>query len=161
MKNFIKFILAIMIISLPANCAEILKGNLAEDTLFNGAQVRVTSINKITTSKKSLVEGSKVNFVVVRDVIKDGEKVIKKGSLVEGEVVLIVPNRFISIPAKIVIEEFTTEDIYGNKVRLKGSIRKDGNDHNNIVPYINLFTGLVRGGEVQIRPEEDYFILFY
>ena len=161
MKNFIKFILAIMIISLPANCAEILKGNLAEDTLFNGAQVRVTSINKITTSKKSLVEGSKVNFVVVRDVIKDGEKVIKKGSLVEGEVVLIVPNRFISIPAKIVIEEFTTEDIYVNKVRLKGSIRKDGNDHNNIVPYINLFTGLVRGGEVQIRPEEDYFILFY
>ena len=161
MKNFIKFILAIMIISLPANCAEILKGNLAEDTLFNGAQVRVTSINKITTSKKSLVEGSKVNFVVVRDVIKDGEKVIKKGSLVEGEVVLIVPNRFISIPAKIVIEEFITEDIYGNKVRLKGSIRKDGNDHSNIVPYINLFTGLVRGGEVQIRPEEDYFILFY
>lgn len=154
-------LLLILFFTGVVNAQEYLQGNLTEDILYKGTPVRVTAKTKITTSKSTLKEGSMVTFVVVRDVLEKESVIIKKNTSVTGKVLSIKPNRSIGIPAKIVIGEFETSDIFGETVPLVGEVTKEGNPHNTLISYLDFLAVLVRGGEVQIIPEDDYFILFY
>ena len=129
--------------------------------MFKGTPVRITPVKKITTSKKSMKVGNKVTFTTSRDVLENEAVVIKRNTPVHGKVLSIVPNRAIGIPAKITIGEFETSDVFGEVIPLKGEVIKEGNPHNTLISYLDFLSVFVRGGEVQIIPDEDYFILFY
>ena len=145
----------------PAYSTEYLQGNLTEDILFKGTPVRVTPANKITTSKKNFKVGDNVKFVVVRDVLENDSVIIKRETPVYGQVLSITPNKSVGIPAKVVLGKFETSDILDETVPLKGEIKKEGNPHNTLISYLDFLAIFVRGGEVQLIPEEDTFIVFY
>ena len=161
MKRFLATIYTIFFLLCSCEAGEFLQGNLTEDILFNGVPVRITPVKKITTSKSSLKVGTPVYFVTSRDVLSEDAIVIKRNTSVKGKVLNIKPNRSVSIPAKITIGEFETTDVFGEIVPLKGEIIKEGNSHNTLISYIDFLAIFVRGGEVQIVPDEDYFIIFY
>lgn len=151
-----------MILSISGvNASQVYRGNLTEDILFKGTPVRVTPTEKITTSKSTLKEGTSVSFVISRDVIENDTVVINRNTKVRGKVLSISPNKAIGIPAKLVMGEFETTDVFGEIIPLKGEIKKEGNPHNTLISYLDILAVFVRGGEVQVIPEEDYFILFY
>lgn len=161
MKRFLIIILSIFFSVNFANSQEFLQGNLTEDILFKGTPVRVTPVKKITTSKKSMKVGNDVFFVTSRDVMENEAIVIKRNTPVKGKVLSIVPNKYIGTPAVMTIGDFETTDVFGEIVPLKGEVKKEGNPHNTLISYLDFLALFVRGGEVQIIPEEDYFILFY
>jgi hypothetical protein len=161
MKKILILLLIVLLNTGIGFSKEFLEGNLTEDILFKGIPVRVTAMNKVSTSKRSMQVGNDVDFVTTRDLLVNDEVVIKKNTKVRGKVLDIVPNKAIGIPAKIVLGNFETSDVFGEIVPLKGEIKKEGNPHNTLISYLNLLSVFVRGGEVQIIPEEDYFILFY
>ena len=143
------------------NAHEYLQGNLAEDILFKGTAVRITPEKLITTSNSKLKVGDSVNFVISRDVEVEDEVVINRNTQVRGKVISLIPNKIVCMPAKIVIGEFETTDVFGETVPLKGQVKKEGNPHNTLVTYINILSVFVRGGEAHIIPDEDYYIVFY
>lgn len=159
-----KYILSFLILCLSflnVNAETVYQGNLTEDILFKGTPVRITPTKRITTSKKALTVGSTVSFVTSRDVIENDNIVVKRNTPVKGKVLEIVPNRIMGIPAKLTMGKFETTDVFGQIIPLTGTIKKEGNPHNTLISYMDILAVFVRGGEVQVVPEEDYFILFY
>lgn len=161
MKRFLIITLILFFGATFANAQEFLQGNLTEDILFKGSPVRVTPVKKITTSKKSMKVGNDVFFITSRDVLENESVIIKRNTPVKGKVLSISPNKYIGTQAVMTMGDFETTDVFGEIVPLKGEIKKEGNPHNTLISYLDFLAVFIRGGEVQIIPEEDYFILFY
>lgn len=125
---------------------------------FADTLVQVTPKTKITTSNLNLKEGDNVDFVVMKDVFYKNELIIKKGSTVQGLVTFVEPNGFSGTEAKITIEQLAVRDLNNKRVKLIGNIYKKGNSHENFSIFMDIW--LIRGGEVQIRPQADTFNLF-
>ncbi len=160
MKYLISFLI-LCLTFLSVQAVEVYQGNLTEDIIFKGTPVRITPVKKITTSKKSLKVGSDVKFVTSRDVFENDALVIKRNTPVKGKVLSITPNKLMGLQAKMTMGEFETTDVFGETIPLKGEIKKEGNPHNTFISYLDFLAVFVRGGEVQVVPEEDYFIVFY
>ena len=161
MKKYVIGFLIFCFTVLDTFAADVYEGNLTEDIIFNGTPVRITPAKKITTSKRALKVGSEVEFVTARDVYEKDDIVIKRNTPVKGKVISIEPNRKMAIQAVLTMGDFETLDIFGESVPLKGTVKKEGNPHYNIVSYLDFLNYFVRGGEVQVIPEEDYFIVFH
>ena len=123
-------------------------------------EVKILPAVKVTTSNRSLMEGDVARFTVSNDVYKGSKLLIKKGEKVEGVITKITPNDFYSIPATVYIENFKTKTVDGKQLKLTGFIDKSGNPHEMIMELITLVANVVRGGEVQIKPEKDVYTLF-
>lgn len=123
--------------------------------------VKIKPISKITTSNAELQEGDNVYFELIEDVLVNNSNVcIKKGTKVTGTVTTIENNDYLYTPAKLYIENFETNSVDGNVVKLSGTVFKAGNDHSEITQFIPLPFVYLRGGEVQIKPKKDTFTLF-
>lgn len=120
--------------------------------------VLVTPKIKITTSNPYLKEGDDVDFVVMKDVFYKDKLIIKESSTVQGLVTFIEPNSFSGAEAKITIEQLVVRDVNNKRIKLVGNIYKKGNNHENFSAFMDIW--LIRGGEVQIRPQSDKFNLF-
>lgn len=122
--------------------------------------VKIKPITKITTANTNLQEGDNVNFEVVDDVLVNSHIYFKKGAEVVGEITSIEDNDYLYTPAKLYIEDFKARNTDGNMIKMNGAIFKAGNDHSWLTQFIPLPFVYLRGGEVQIKPKEDIFILF-
>ena len=114
--------------------------------------IKIKPSKYITTSNVSLKEADYVDFTVVEDVITPNYRFVK-GDTVTGLITNLKDNEFWVQPASLYIEGFKTQD--GKS--LKGVVYKKGNDHNLVFDVI--FIAPVRGGEVQMNPDKDTFIL--
>lgn len=120
--------------------------------------VKIKPACKITTSNLDLKEGDLLDFVISEDVYIKSSPYLKKDEKVTGLVTNLEDNNYLSQPAKIHIENFRTVDVKNSPVKLNGIIYKSGNDHHVLGEFV--FFEYLRGGEVQINPEKDEFILY-
>lgn len=121
--------------------------------------VNIKPLYKITTSNVNLQEGDKVDFVTTDDILAGSQLYIKKGTLVSGVITSIEENGFLYQPATLYADNFVTENADGKIVKLKGIIYKKGNDHWMLTQFIPAPLPVLRGGEVQIKPQKDVFTL--
>lgn len=120
--------------------------------------VKIKPEHKITTSNLNLREGDSVDFVISDDVFVNPKVFLKKGQKVSGCVTGIQDNGYLVQPATIYIENFRTKDVKNHPIKLKGVVYKEGNGHSIFTEFF-VFE-LLRGGEVQIKPEKDEFMLY-
>lgn len=120
--------------------------------------VKIKPASKITTSNLDLQEGDLLQFVVLEDILINSKPYIEKGQIVTGTVTSLEENNYLAQPAKIYIENFKTTNVNNESVKLKGIVYKTGNNHQVLGEFI--FFDLMRGGEVQIKPEKDEFTIY-
>lgn len=113
--------------------------------------VTITPVNKITTSDKSLQEGSLLEF-----------KDIKTEEIITGIIKEITPNGFEGQNASLLIDNFK----YKNSTKkLNGQLFVKGGEHKKyqdmaeagIVPVV----GIIRGGEVVLKPDKTKITVFF
>lgn len=113
--------------------------------------VTITPVNKITTSNKSLQEGSLLEF-----------KDIKTEEIITGIIKEITPNGFEGQNASLLIDNFK----YKNSAKtLNGQLFIKGGEHKKyqdmaeagIVPVV----GIIRGGEVVLKPDKTKITVFF
>ncbi len=117
--------------------------------------ILVTPAQVISTCKKnSLLEGDSVKFKVV-----DGKGVIPNNTIIQGIVRTIEDNGFYGKEAQAVIQNFKCDGytIVG-EIYLQGSLHKTANEFAN--GFSSDFPLWVRGGEINLKPNEKEFILF-
>lgn len=117
--------------------------------------ILVTPAQVISTCKKdSLLEGDYVKFKVV-----DGKGVIPNNTIIQGIVRTIEDNGFYGKEAQAVIQNFKCDGykIVG-EIYLQGSLHKTANEFAN--GFSSDFPLLVRGGEINLKPNEKEFILY-
>ena len=117
--------------------------------------ILVTPAQIISTCKKdSLQEGDYVNFKVV-----DGKGVIPNNTIIQGIVRTIEDNGFYGKEAQAVIQNFKCDGykIVG-EIYLQGSLHKTANEFAN--GFSSDFPLWVRGGEINLKPNEKEFILY-
>lgn len=127
---------------------------LCSPVLAKELVLKVTPVEKITTSNEKLQEGDYVKFKAVNTIGK-----IKEGETITGLITLLEPNGFFGKEAMLSVEQFSTSD----SQKLNGSIYAKGNQHNQIMEF-NGFIGITemwfRGGEVTLLPDKDVFLLY-
>ena len=117
--------------------------------------ILVTPVQVISTCKKgSLQEGDYVKFKVV-----DGRGAIPNDTVIQGVVRTIEDNGFYGKEAQAVIQNFKCEGykIVG-EIYLQGSLHKTANEFAN--GFSSDFPLWVRGGEINLKPNEKEFILY-
>lgn len=117
--------------------------------------ILVTPAQIISTCKKgSLQEGDYVKFKVV-----DGKGVIPNNTIIQGIVRTIENNGFYGKEAQAVIQNFKCDGykIVG-EIYLQGSLHKTANEFAN--GFSSDFPLWVRGGEINLKPNEKEFILY-
>lgn len=117
--------------------------------------ILVTPAQVISTCKKgSLQEGDYVKFKVV-----DGKGAIPNDTVIQGIVRTIEDNGFYGKEAQAVIQNFKCD---GHKIAgeiyLQGSLHKTANEFAN--GFSSDFPFWVRGGEINIKPNEKQFVLY-
>ncbi|MBR1616941.1 hypothetical protein IJ670_02205 [bacterium] len=133
---------------------------IREDKDFTPITVKITQ--PFSTKSKAL-EGSKLQFVLERDV-EINSKTYKKGSVVEARIEVISPNRAFGIPANLTVGNFKI-----NETELIGEISKTGANR-TLWLYPSIYVGSwffgaglllmpVRGGHAKIKTNE-LFTLF-
>ena len=113
--------------------------------------VTITPLNKITTADKNLQAGTTVEF-----------KDVATGELVTGLVKEITPNGFAGEQASILINNFkykNSDKILNGEIFIKGGEHKKYQEmaETGAVPVI----GIIRGGEVVLKPEKTKLTLFF
>lgn len=117
--------------------------------------ILVTPTQVISTCKKgSLQEGDSVKFKVV-----DGKGAIPNNTIIQGIVRTIEDNGFYGKEAQAVIQNFKCDGykIVG-EIYLQGSLHKTANEFAN--GFSSDFPFWVRGGEINLKPNEKEFILY-
>jgi len=122
--------------------------------------VKVETLSKISTSDGHLQEGDNINFVVADDIYVDSKLLIKKGESVTGVITSLVNNDFTCQSASIYAENFKARTIDGKIVKLNGIVYKEGRNHSFVTQYLENGFQLIRGGEAQILPKKDSFMLY-
>ena len=117
--------------------------------------ILVTPAQIISTCKKgSLQEGDYVKFKVV-----DGKGVIPNNTIIQGIVRTIEDNGFYGKEAQAVIQNFKCDGYkIAGEIYLQGSLHKTANEFAN--GFSSDFPLWVRGGEINLKPNEKEFILY-
>lgn len=128
---------------------------LCSPVLAKELVIKVTPVEKITTSCDKLQEGDYVKFKVIDNV---NDK-IKKDDIVTGLITYYEPNGYWGKEAMISIENFVTE----NNIKLNGAIYVKGNQHNQFMEFkdiIGIPGDILRGGEAHLKPDKHVFLLY-
>lgn len=122
--------------------------------------VKIVPVSKITTSNLKLQNGDDVEFTTAEDVNINNNLVFKKGQKIYGTIISREENGFLNEPANIYIENLYTNQ-NGKRTKLKGIVYKQGRSHDMINGFLPVFDILIRGGEVQIKPNKDVFTIYF
>lgn len=122
--------------------------------------VQIRPVEKITTSNPNLKEGDSLNFVVDKDVYLNSKLYLKRGEQVVGIITSLEENGFTCKEASIYVENFRVKNTDGKEIKLNGIIYQKGRDHALFTQFLPLVPELIRGGEVQVDPEKDTFMLY-
>lgn len=134
--------------------------SFAQATLAKSIPVKVTAVSKISTAGSELNPGDVLKLVTTDNVYMDSKLYLKSGTPVYGDITELVSNGFTCKEASIYAENFWTTNINGETVYLKGIVYKKGNTHWMLTQFLPIVYIFIRGGEAQILPEKDSFILY-
>lgn len=122
-------------------------------TLPDGTELTVVTTEEI--SSKTAVEGDSLNFKVDEDVKVNGKTVIARGALVKGEVSNSKKSGRMGKGGQLSIRILSTESIDGQKVKLRASKGKEGDDKTGTTVALVVLFGplgfLKKGKDAKIK----------
>jgi hypothetical protein len=120
----------------------------------DGTQFNVETIDEI--SSKSAVEGDPVSFRVKEDVVINGKVVIAKGSIAKGVISSAQKNGRMGKAGKLSIRVETVAAVDGQKVHLRATKGREGNDKTGTTVALVVLFGplgfLKKGKDAKIKP---------
>lgn len=122
--------------------------------------LKIKPVSNITTSNLRLQNGDCIEFTVAENVIIDKKIEFNQGQRVYATITSREENGFMNQIASLYIENFYTKDCSGKKNKLKGIVYKEGRSHDVINGFLPIVDILIRGGEVQIKPDKDSFTIY-
>ena len=113
--------------------------------------ITITPVKKISTTDKTLQEGSIIEF-----------KNVKNDEIITGMIKELTPNGFAGEQATLLISDFkykNSDKKLNGEVYIKGGEHKKYQDlaDSGIAPVI----GIIRGGEVILKPEKTKITIFF
>lgn len=131
--------------------------SLTSNSAFSGDLfLKVSPVHKLSTSTKNIFEGDEVSFKISQNT---GE--FNKDEIITGTIIKYKPNGFNGDEANLTIGNFKRE----NGKTINGELYISGNMHKVYQDYVNitnstLFTiPLIRGGEINIKPNETVTLI--
>lgn len=125
----------------------------ADIVIPDGTELTVVTTEEI--SSKTAVEGDPINFKVDEDVKVGGKTVIAKGALVKGEVSNSKKSGRMGKGGQLSIRILSTESIDGQKVKLRASKGKEGDDKTGTTVALVVLFGplgfLKKGKDAKIK----------
>src|SRR5215813_4338141 len=122
--------------------------------LPDGTEFEVSTIEEI--SSKTATEGDPLTFKVVEDVKINGQVVISKDSLVKGTVSNSQKSGRMGKSGRLGIRVESTNSVDGQKVRLRASKGKEGDDKTGSVIALSILVSplflLKHGKDAKIKP---------
>lgn len=117
--------------------------------------VEMTVLCAETVSSKTAVEGDPVNFTVDEDLMVDGRVVVAKGTLVKGSVSHAEQRGRMGKAGKLSIRVETTTTVDGQKLKLRASRGREGEDKTGTTVALTVLFGplglLKRGKDVELK----------
>jgi hypothetical protein len=124
-----------------------------EIVLPDGTELTVVTTEEI--SSKTATEGDPVNFKVDEDVKVNGRVVIAKGSLVKGEISNAKKSGRMGKGGQLSLRVLSTESVDGQKVKLRASKGKEGDDKTGTTVALVVLFGplgfLKKGKDAKIK----------
>lgn len=130
--------------------------------------IKMNIVEEVTT-KRGLLEGSTVNFKVKKDVIYNGQIIVKKDTIIPARVETVIPRGMNGFPAEIVIDNFQFEEIKSSK--LLSTYTKKGQNRCLFVyplkwaltpiPFAGSLTNFILGGEAKIKKSDVITVYYY
>ena len=124
-----------------------------ETVLPDGTELSVVTTEEITS--KTATEGDPLNFKVEEDVKVNGRVVIAKGALVKGEVSNAKKSGRMGKGGQLSIRVLSTESVDGQKVKLRASKGKEGDDKTGTTVALVVLFGplgfLKKGKDAKIK----------
>jgi len=124
-----------------------------ELTLPDGTELEVVTTEEI--SSKTATEGDPINFKVEDDVKVDGKVVIAKGTMVKGVVSNAQKSGRMGKGGKLSVRVESTTAVDGQKVRLRASKGKEGDDKTGTTVALVVLFGplgfLKKGKDAKIK----------
>lgn len=122
--------------------------------------VRITPAQKISTSFDEIEVGDKIKFSFVKDVYKDGQLYLKKGSPIYGIVDYVDDNGWYYDNAQIDFKYFKTKTVDGKTITITSLVSINGFEilkykSNRPAQFFNYCGVAFRGKEVDINPEKE------
>lgn len=114
---------------------------------------------KITTSNVNLKEGDEINFALSKDIYVNSKLYARKDEKVTGLITSLEPNGFACKEASIYVENFKTKNVDGKEIKLDGIIYHKGRTHWMFTQFVPILPTFIRGGEVQITPEDTFELI--
>lgn len=119
----------------------------------DGTELTVVTMEEI--SSKTAVEGDPINFKVDEDVKVNGKTVIARGALVKGEVSNSKKSGRMGKGGQLSIRILSTESVDGQKVKLRASKGKEGDDKTGTTVALVVLFGplgfLKKGKDAKIK----------
>lgn len=119
----------------------------------DGTELTVVTTEEI--SSKTAVEGDPINFKVDEDVKVNGKTVIARGALVKGEVSNSKKSGRMGKGGQLSIRILSTESVDGQKVKLRASKGKEGDDKTGTTVALVVLFGplgfLKKGKDAKIK----------
>lgn len=122
--------------------------------------VRITPAQKISTSFDEIEVGDKIKFSFVKDVYKDGQLYLKKGSPIYGIVDYVDDNGWYYDNAQIDFKYFKTKTVDGKTITITSPVSINGFEilkykSNRPAQFFNYCGVAFRGKEVDINPQKE------
>lgn len=125
----------------------------AEVTVPDGTELNVVTTEEI--SSKTAAEGDALTFKIDEDVRVNGKVVIAKGALVKGEVSNVKKSGRMGKGGALSIRVLSTETVDGQKVKLRASKGKEGDDKTGTTVALVVLFGplgfLKKGKDAKIK----------
>ena len=127
------------------------------------------SITEEISTKSDIIEGQKVDFLVLNDVKYNGQTIVRKGDIVKGNIETLITSGMNGFPAEIIVDNFEFPGI--PKTKLVSTYTKAG--HNRCfwvyplkwaltpIPFVGSLTNFIKGGHARLKPSDIITVYYY
>lgn len=114
--------------------------------LLEGTALSLTLTTDI--SSKEAKRGDPVGFMVEKDVVIDGQVLIKQGTEAKGSIIFAEKSGYLGHSGKLAIQFESTTTVDGQSIPLRGAKGNEGNSASGATQLAGPFGPLVKGGNV-------------
>lgn len=127
------------------------------------------SITEAISTKEGIVEGQKLKFLVLEDVLYKDNLILKSGDMITGTLETIITSGMNGFPAEIIIDDFEIPNV--RKSQLQSTYIKKGQNRCfwvyplkwslTLIPFVGSLTNFIMGGEAKVKTTDIITIYYY
>lgn len=127
------------------------------------------SITKGISTKDGLIEGTKYEFKVLKDVNYDNKLLLKEGDIITGRLETVVSSGMNGFPAEVIFDDFEIPGI--KQSQLMSVYIKKGQNRCfwvyplkwalTIIPFVGSLTNFIMGGHARVKTSDVITLYYY